>query len=173
MTFATIAIVAGITVAGLAVAPFALPGQARVERSAIVPATPGAVYAILSTSAGFDRINPFRDADPALAVTFSGPPSGVGAGFAWKGKAGAGSQTIFAVEPDSRVAMQLDLGSMGRPVQHFTLSPVAGGTQVTWALEADLGNNPVRRVFGLFMDRMLGSTYEAGLDKLSRVVADA
>jgi hypothetical protein len=162
---------AALALAGLAALPFALPGHARVARSAIVPAAPAAVYAILSTSAGFDRINPFRDGDSDLRITFSCPPAGVGAAFAWQGKAGAGSQTIVAAEPDARVAMQLDLGAMGRPVQTFTLTPVAGGTEVTWALDAPLGANPVRRVAGLFMDRMLGSTYEAGLANLARVAA--
>lgn len=171
MTFAAIAAAAGLVLAGLAAALFALPGQARVERSALVPLAPDAVYSILSSSAGFDRINPFRDRDPNLAVTFTGPAAGVGASFAWEGKEGSGTQTIIAAEPDTRIVMQLDLGPMGTPVQSFALALAPGGTQVTWALDADLGANPVRRVFGLFMDRMLGSTYEAGLANLSRVAS--
>lgn len=173
MTIATFALIGGITLAGLAALPFALPGQARVERSALVPAAPGAVYALLSTSAGFDRMNPFRDADPDLSVSFSGPESGVGAAFSWQGKSGSGSQTIVEAVPDERVVMQLDLGPMGRPLQSFTLAPAPGGTQVTWTLDADLGRNPLRRVFGLFMDRMLGATYDSGLSKLARIAADA
>jgi uncharacterized protein YndB with AHSA1/START domain len=172
MTFTALAITAGIALAGLAALPFALPGHARVERSAIVTAAPDAVYAILSSSAGFDRINPFRDRDADLAVTFFGPASGVGAAFAWTGKDGSGTQTIVAAEPDARVVMQLDLGPLGSPVQSFTLTPAPGGTKVTWALDADLGANPVQRVFGLFLDRMLGSTYEAGLANLSRVASN-
>jgi hypothetical protein len=171
MTFTAIAVTAGIALVGLAAAPLALPGHARVERSALVPAAPDAVYSILSTSAGFHRINPFRDRDPNLAVTFSGPAAGVGASFSWTGTDGSGTQTIIATDPEARVVMELDLGPMGTPVQSFTLTPAPGGTQVTWALDAKLGANPVRRVFGLFMDRMLGSTYEAGLANLSRVAA--
>ncbi len=173
MTFATLLATAGLVIAGAAAIPFALPDHGRVERSAVVAASPEAVFAILSTSAGFDRINPFRAEDPALAVRFSGPPAGVGAAFAWEGKAGAGTQTIIAAEPAALVAMRLDLGAMGQPVQSFTLTPVAGGTRVTWTLDADLGAHPVRRVFGLFMDRMLGSTYETGLANLSRVASGA
>jgi hypothetical protein len=173
MTIATIAGIAGLALAGLAVTPFALPGQARVERSAFVPAAPDAVFDILSSTRGFDRINPFRDVDPDLSVTFSGPDAGVGAAFAWNGKSGVGTQTIIEAVPMERVAMQLDLGPMGRPVQSFHLAPVPGGTHVTWALEAELGMNPVRRVFGMFMDRMLGGTYETGLANLARVAANA
>ncbi len=173
MTFAATATAAGIILASVAAVPFALPGRAHVERSTVVQAAPDAIYAILSSSAGFDRINPFRDQDPGLAVTFSGPDAGVGAAFSWEGKAGTGTQTIVSVEPDARVVMQLDLGAMGTPVQSFTLTPIEGGTRVTWALDAELGANPLRRVFGLFMDRMLGSTYETGLANLSRISTGA
>jgi uncharacterized protein YndB with AHSA1/START domain len=165
----TIAIVVAFALAFIAVTPFALPAKAHVARSAVIAAPAQDVYAILSTASGFDRINPFRDADPSLAVTFSGPDAGVGASFAWSGKSGSGRQTIVAAEPGSRLAMQLDLGPMGRPMQSFTLEPVAEGTRVTWAIDAELGPNPVKRVFGIFMDRMLGQTYEAGLKNLARV----
>jgi uncharacterized protein YndB with AHSA1/START domain len=173
MAITTIAAVAGIAVAVIALTPFALPGRAHVARSAVIPAPPQAVWAILSTASGFDRINPFRDADPNLAVTFSGPDAGVGAAFAWSGQSGSGTQTIVAADPVSRLAMQLDLGAMGRPLQTFTLEPVVDGTRVTWAIDAELGADPLKRVFGVFMDRMLGQTYEAGLKNLARVAVGA
>lgn len=155
------------------VAVFAfVPDRAHVERSLVVSADPAAVYALVSSTSGFDRFNPFRAADPTLVVTPSGPDRGVGASFAWDGRSGKGTQTITALEEGRRVTMQLDLGSMGRPVQSFTLEPVAGGTRVTWALDATFGANPVARVFGLFMDRMLGPTYETGLAALAAVARD-
>ena len=171
MAFTSIAVVAAIALAVVAITPFALPGRAHVARSAVIAASPQDVYAILSTASGFDRINPFRDTDPNLAVTFSGPDAGVGASFAWSGQSGSGTQTIVAADPASRLEMQLDLGAMGQPLQTFTLEPVADGTLVTWAIDAELGADPLKRVFGVFMDRMLGQTYEAGLKNLARVAA--
>jgi hypothetical protein len=162
-----------LVVAALAVTPFMLPAQARVSRSAVIPATPEAIYDVISTTSGFHRINPYRDRDPGLAVTFSGPESGPGAGFAWSGKEGTGTQTISAVTINKEVVMQLDLGQMGQPVQTFTLAPVNGGTKVTWSLLAEFGSNPVARVFGLMLDQMLGDTYERGLMNLTSATAPA
>lgn len=162
-----IVISGAVVLLGLAVTLFFLPARAEVSRSAIVPASPEVIYELLSTSAGFDRINPFRNRDAALAVAFSGPPSGVGASFLWSGKEGSGRQTISAVKPNEEVVMQLDLGQMGAPVQTLRLLPVAGGTQVTWSLEAEFGSNPLAKVFGLVMDGMLGGTYEQGLANLA------
>jgi uncharacterized protein YndB with AHSA1/START domain len=174
MALTTVVAASAIALAAIATAPFALPGRAHVERTAVVPAPTAAVFDILSRSAGFDSINPFRTSDPDLIVTFAGPADGVGASFNWTGKSGSGSQTIVEAVPGERVVMQLDLGAMGKPRQTFTLRRSnGGGTEVTWALDADLGANPVHRVFGVFMDKMLGPQYELGLRKLSSVAAGA
>jgi uncharacterized protein YndB with AHSA1/START domain len=162
--------IGGAAIAVIAAVPFLLPAKARIERSAVVAATPQAIFPLISSSEGFNRFNPFRDRDPNLKITYSGPKEGPGASFAWTGKEGSGSQTISEVVDGRRVVMQLDLGSMGRPVQAFELEPVAGGTKVTWSLDADFGMNPVSRVFGLFMDGMLGPVYEKGLQNLSKTV---
>lgn len=155
--------------AAAAILPFTLPARVHIERSSLVSAAPEQVFATLSSSRGFDQINPFRDADPSLKVAFEGPEAGVGAGFAFAGKDGAGRQTVTALEPNRRVVMQLDLGAMGRPVQSFALEPTDGGVKVTWSLDAEFGLNPVQRVAGLFMDGMLGPVYERGLANLRRL----
>lgn len=157
--------------AALAAVPFALPTRAHVERSAVIDSEPAAVYGLISSTAGFDRINPFRAQDPTLKVEPFGPALGVGAGFRWTGKQGAGSQTIIRSLPGREVAMRLDLGVMGEPIQTLTLEPVAGGTRVTWSLDAQLGSNPLRRLFGLGMDRMLGPIYDRGLANLAAATA--
>jgi hypothetical protein len=162
--------IGGAAIAVIAAVPFLLPAKARVERTAVVAATPQAIFPLISSSEGFNRFNPFRDRDPNLQIAYSGPGEGPGASFAWTGKEGSGSQTISEVVDGRRVVMQLDLGSMGRPVQAFTLEPAKDGTRVTWSLDADFGMNPVARVFGLFMDGMLGPLYVQGLENLSKVV---
>jgi carbon monoxide dehydrogenase subunit G len=162
--------IGGAALAVIAAVPFLLPAKARVERSAVVAATPEAVFPLVNSSEGFNRFNPFRDRDPNLKITYSGPKAGRGASFAWAGKEGSGVQTISSTEDVRQVVMQLDLGTMGRPVQTFALEPVAGGIKVTWSLDADFGVNPVARVFGKFMDGKLGLVYEKGLQNLSRTV---
>ncbi|MEO0385285.1 MAG: SRPBCC family protein [Pseudomonadota bacterium] len=172
MSLTTIALAGGVALIALAAAPYALPDHKTVERSAVIEATPDAIYPLLTSSAGFQTFNPYKDADPNLQITFDGPAEGIGAAFAFSGKDGQGTQTITHLEPNSSVTMQIDLGSMGQPVQTFTLEPVNGGTRVIWSVESQFGLNPIGRVFGLFLDSMLGETYERGLQNLSRVITN-
>src|SRR5262249_59033946 len=52
----------------------------------------------------------------------------------------------------------------------MTLSQAeAGGTQVVWGLDCDMGAGPVGRWFGLMMDKMVGKDFEEGLTNLKSV----
>jgi hypothetical protein len=52
----------------------------------------------------------------------------------------------------------------------FVLAPVDGGqVRVTWSDAGSVGGNPVHRWFALFIDRIVGPSFEQGLAKLKRV----
>lgn len=155
----------------LATAPYALPGNTHVERTAVIAAAPDEIFAMLSSNRGFQQFNPFKDTDPDLEIRLTGPERGVGSGFSFNGKDGSGTQTITALEENRSVTMKIDLGAMGQPTQHFHLTPVQDGTRVVWGMDAEFGLNPIGRIFGLFMDGQLGPVYERGLRNLSRAVA--
>ncbi|WP_162844971.1 SRPBCC family protein [Pontivivens insulae] len=167
MALASTLTVGSALVALLAAAPFALPRAQVIERTAVVAADPSIVFDLIESSAGYQRFNPYRDTDAELQITPFGPEAGVGSGFAFEGREGTGTQTVTAVTPDREIVHLIDLGAMGQPVQTFTLTPVAGGTEVRWAIRSEFGLNPIGRVFGLFMDGMLGPRQEAGLENLS------
>ncbi len=145
-----------------------LPEKVRVERSARIEAPPQTLFAIVSSTEGFQSFNPYKDDEPNLSIIPSGPATGVGASFTFKGKDSEGRQTIIAVEENRSVTMEIDLGAMGKPVQSFVLTPEGTGTRVTWATESHFGVNPVGRLFGLMMDGYLGPISERGLAKLER-----
>ncbi|WP_224816162.1 SRPBCC family protein [Hasllibacter sp. MH4015] len=170
MTLTTILAAGVATLAIATAATFLLPRHVTVERSALIDAAPDAVIALASTSEGFQRFNPYLTTDPELTIEPFGPAGGVGAGFRFDGRDGTGTQTISAVTPNV-VTYAIDLGAMGQPVQHIRAEAEGDRTRVTWAVESDLGLNPIARVFGLFLDRMLGGTYETGLANIARVTA--
>jgi hypothetical protein len=163
----------GIAAAVVAVTPFLLPSSKTVQRSGFVKAAPEAVFAAVSSTAGYQLFNPYKDLDPNLKVTPFGPEAGVGAGFAFESKDGKGTSTVSAVEANKSVTFQIDLGFMGKPVQTITMTPENGGTRVNWSVTSTFGMNPMGRVFGLFMDRMLGPHYELGLKNMQRIAASA
>lgn len=155
---------AGVAVLIVA-ATLLLPRHVRVERQAVIGADAGAVLSLAASGAGYQRFNPYKSTDPDLSITLFGPASGVGSGFNFKGREGKGSQTVSAVTGDA-VEFDIDLGPMGKPRQTIRAEQRADGAAVTWSMQADMGFNPIARVMGLFMDRMVGPTFERGLTNL-------
>lgn len=169
MTIWTILAGGAGVIALAAVGTFLLPKQVHVERKTIVSATPDAILALAASNEGYQRFNPYLTTDPDLKISPFGPASGVGSGFSFDGKEGKGRQTVAGVSANS-VRYDIDLGTMGQPTQMIHTIPTAGGTLVTWSMDMDLGYNPVARVFGLFMDGMVGKTFEQGLDNLASAI---
>lgn len=153
--FATVALIALL-----------LPRKVVVTREADVTMRPEDVIARVSSTEGFQTFNPYCTTDPGLKVTPFGPSEGVGSGFSFEGKEGKGTQTVTQVTATS-VTHLIDLGAMGKPVQSIEAKATDTGAHVTWTVASDMGYNPVFRIFGLFMDRMLGKTYELGLKNIA------
>jgi len=146
---------------------FMLPSQKVVERKALVKGSAQKVFKLLSSSRAYQEFNPYKDTDPALKIAHSGPEEGVGSAFAFEGKEGKGTQTIVALEKDKWVKVEIDLGPMGKPTTTFSLTPKGEQTEVTWTTTSRFGYNLVGRVAGLFLEGMLGKTYERGLKNLN------
>ncbi|QBF31868.1 SRPBCC family protein [Thalassococcus sp. S3] len=144
-----------------------LPRHVHVERQAMISKPAQEVIARASSSAGYQTFNPYLTADPALKIEPFGPDQGVGAAFRFDGKDGTGTQTVAEVT-ESSVRYDIDLGPMGKPTQRIEATPISGGTRVVWSMDADMGFNPIGRVMGLFMDGMIGKTFEQGLKNLDK-----
>lgn len=143
-----------------------LPRHIHVERQAEVGADPATVLALAASNEGYQHFNPYLSADPALKISHFGPQTGVGSGFDFDGKDSTGRQTVAEVTAQA-VRYDIDLGAMGQPTQTIKAAPTAQGSDVIWSMDMDLGFNPMARVFGLFMDGMIGKTFEQGLTNLA------
>jgi Polyketide cyclase / dehydrase and lipid transport len=81
------------------------------------------------------------------------------------------------MDPNLKIEMfveyQIDLGSMGQPKQTMKVTPTAGGSDVVWTMNADMGMNPIGRVIGLFMEGMVGKNLETGLANLSATLKNS
>lgn len=143
-----------------------LPRHVHVERSARVALPPADVLALASSTEGYQTFNPYRSTDPDLRIDPFGPAAGVGSGFRFEGREGKGTQTVAEVGA-THVRYDIDLGAMGRPSQRLDVTPDGDGARVVWSMEADMGLNPVARVMGLFMDGLVGKSFERGLANLN------
>ena len=168
----TILIIVVVLLAGLLLFPLTQPDTFTVQRSRQIQASPEKLHVLINDMRAFNRWNPYDKKDPAMQSSYSGPAAGPGASYAFKGNSdvGEGSLTITASTPQ-QVGMRLD---MSAPMEAhnditFTLTPQAGGTQVTWAMQ---GACPyIARLMGLFfnMDDMIGRDFEAGLASLQQL----
>src|ERR1700754_3928270 len=133
-----------------------------ITRSTSIAASPGAIHALVDDFHEWAKWSPWEDLDPALQRSYSGPDSGVGAHYAWKGnrKAGEGSMEITAIAPD---AVDIDL----RFIQpwnatnqvRLALSPTSTGTDVTWTMNGEHVGYMSLLSRVMPMDKMIGKDF--------------
>lgn len=153
-----------------AAALLVLPRDVTVTRTGLVSAQPADIVALAASNAGYQRFNPYLSSDPELKISMFGPDTGVGSGFRFDGKEGKGEQIVAAISAGS-VQYDIDLGAMGQPKQVISAVPQGDQSQVTWQMQADLGYNPIARVMGLFMNGMIGPTFERGIKNLDTALS--
>ncbi|WP_430297431.1 SRPBCC family protein [Sinomonas sp. B1-1] len=147
-----------------------------ITRSAFIPAPPEAVFPLVNSFREWASWSPWEGLDPALQRTYSGPESGVGAAYSWKGnrKAGAGSMQILASHAPASIRIRLVFVKPFRAVNPtgFTFEPDRGGTRVTWSMKGE--NKGVAALFSRFvdMDKMVGRDFEKGLARLAQRVSE-
>jgi hypothetical protein len=149
------------------------PDTFRVERTRTMQAPPEKIVAMLEDFRQWRSWSPFEKLDPAMERGYSGPQSGKGAVYTWKGnsKAGEGRMEIVDVSP-SRVTMKLEFQRPFKAsnVIEFLLQPAGNETSVTWTMQGP--SLYIGKVMGLFisMDKMIGKDFESGLANLKQRV---
>lgn len=168
--FAFALIGAGVT----AVAAYAASRDAhyRVERSAVIPASPEKVFETISNLELFDQWSPWARLDPHLEKRYSGRPGEVGSSYGWAGnaKVGEGRMTLTHLVPNALVEIRLEFLKPFPSVCSTRWSLQAepeGGTRMTWTMDGE-NSSLVARLFGLVMnyDKMIGASFEEGLANL-------
>jgi hypothetical protein len=152
------------------------PSEFRIERSVKIKAKPEAIFPHVNDAHLFFAWNPWVKPDPNLKQTYSGPQAGVGAVSAWEGNkdVGSGSMTVMESTPSSLVRIQLDFLTpfKGTNTADFTFQPQGEETLVTWAMYGKSSFIP--RIFCslmfMDMDKMIGGTFEKGLQDLKATV---
>jgi len=142
----------------------------EVTRSTTVAADPARVHGLIDDFHQWTAWSPWEDLDPNLSRTYTGPSSGVGAHYAWRGnrRAGEGSMEITSSSPE-RIDIELAFLKPMRNTQQveFVLSPVSHGTDVTWRMSGR-HEGVVMNLFSkvVSMDRLVGKDFEKGLARL-------
>jgi uncharacterized protein YndB with AHSA1/START domain len=148
------------------------PSTYRVERTTRIAAPPDTVFALVNDFSAWDRWSPWAHLDPSMKKTIGGPPSGVGATYAWTGndKVGEGKMQITESVPAQKVGIRLEfIKPMASVAQtDFGFRPEGGGTQVSWGMHGK--NDFMGKAFSLVadLDTMVGNDFEKGLASMRR-----
>ena len=146
------------------------PSRYTIERSTVVPAPASRPYRLVVDFHRWDGWSPWAKLDPRMTTDHSGPPSGVGAVYHWKGndKVGEGRMTITGAVEDEFVQIELEFLKPWEQTSttEFHFAPEGGGTRVTWRMSGT--HDFVGKLFAVFMDmdKMVGPDFEKGLAAL-------
>jgi uncharacterized protein YndB with AHSA1/START domain len=164
-----IAIVVAVLVLGVLAFAATRPDNFHVERQISIKAPPATIYPLIADFHRWTGWSPYEKLDPAMARTYGGPESGVGAVYGWDGKkVGSGRMEIVDVVQPSKVVIKLDFTKpmTAHNTAAFTLVPSGDLTTVTWNMD---GPSPyVSKLMGLVfnMDQLVGKDFETGLANL-------
>ncbi len=159
-----------VAVGALVAAGFLLPSGFKVERSVQIDAPASEVYELVASPREWKRWSAWNQRDPAMQIEYTGPASGVGAGWSWKSATeGNGEMEFTAAQPGERVDYVLRFPEFGmESTGVLRIEPDGRGVRLSWSNEGDMGGNPINRWFGVFMDRLVGPDFESGLANLKR-----
>lgn len=163
----TLAVV-GIVVLAILAAGLLLPSRFQVQRSIEIDAPARKIYDYVVEPKQWAKWSVWTRRDPAMKITYSGPPFGMGAKWSWQSKSeGNGSMEFTRVEPERAVEYALSFPDFGmRSTGALRLEPAGARTRLTWSNAGDVGPNPLKHYLAAMMDRMVGPDFEAGLANL-------
>ena len=153
------------------------PDDFRVTRSTTVSAPAAVVFAQVNDLHKWEAWNPWQKKDPAMKLTFSGPPAGPGASYSWAGnnEVGEGRLTITESRPGELVRLKLEFMKpfAATNIAEFTFKPEGERTNVTWTMQGT--NNFFAKALHLVMnmDKMVGGEFEKGLVDMKAAVEAA
>lgn len=157
----------------LLVGSFFLPSQYHVERVIVIKATPETIYPWLAQLKKWPEWTVWNaERDATLVNTYTGPAEGAGAEMSWTAKElGNGAMKLTAADAKTGVKYELNFEN-GKFLSTggVTMAPSGDSTRVTFYNEGEFGMNPVRRYFGLLMDKFMGGDFGKNLDGLKRKV---
>jgi uncharacterized protein YndB with AHSA1/START domain len=158
----------------LVAAGFLLPATYSSERSVTINAPVDKVFPLVANHKEWRRWSVWNQRDPNMQMSYSGTEMAAGSKWSWKSKSeGNGGMEFSAVEPNKRIGYILTMQDTSPATGELKFTPDGAGTKVTWNIFGDAGMNPVFRWFGLFMDRLVGPDFEAGLKKLKKIAEAA
>ncbi|HQZ97842.1 MAG TPA: SRPBCC family protein [Pyrinomonadaceae bacterium] len=150
------------------------PSDFKITRSVTLNARAATVFEQVNDFHNWEAWSPWAKIDPAMKATYSGPPAGVGARYAWVGndEVGEGNMTITQSHPNEHIAVDLEFIKpfAAKNITEFNFKPNGEKTDVIWTMAGK--NNFLMKAVWMFMDmdKLVGGDFEKGLSQMKTVV---
>lgn len=152
------------------------PGDYFIKREIVLNRKADAIYPYLVSMKKADEWMPWKESDPQVKNTYSGPEEGVGATSSWEstGQMGTGKAEVIDAVLNEKVTTKI---SYTKPMEmnqisEFVLTPQGDSTKMEWNVKGH--NNYLFRLIALVMcmdaDKYVGSKFEKGLNNLKALV---
>jgi Polyketide cyclase / dehydrase and lipid transport len=154
-----------IFLAGFIAIGFFMPGITRIERSIDINAPSNTVFTQINEFKNWGNWSPWFKMDPNMTLKYSEPSAGIGANYTWASqKMGNGKVTLLDEKVHEKAHFKLEFEGQGESSIDFNLAAKdSTSTHVSWVMTTDNGINPLKRWFGLVMEKMMAPDFEKGL----------
>lgn len=148
----------------------------EIRRSVVINAAPARVFGFVNDLRNYNEWSPWYEMDTTALYSYQGPFTGKGARINWESddrNVGSGSMTYTDALPDSLIRIDLDFMKNGIAKSEYRISPSDSGSVFTWVFMVEAGANPLMRIIGSFMEKLIGADFEKGLSKLKKIIESA
>jgi len=161
----------GVIIIIAAIGIYFLPSHYQISNSIEINKPIDVVYSHVADYNEWKAWSPWAEMEPEAKSTIEGEPGTIGHKMSWEGaKLGVGSMTIADINVNVAIASDLDFLKPMKATSkdYWKFETVGDKTKATWMSSGDL-SYPLGRLFGLSIDKMIGSTERHGLDNLKKV----
>lgn len=159
---------------GLFTYAYFLPPEYLIYREISINAKAETIFPLIVNTKMADEWMPWKELDPNVKITYSGPDGAIGSTANWEsdGQMGVGKSEVVDVVPNQKVTTKI---TYFKPMEftqisEFSLTQKNEGTVMRWTVS---GNKTfISRLMCIFMDldKYLGGEFENGLRKLKEIV---
>ncbi len=151
------------------------PEDYLIKRELTINAKPEAIFPFLVNTQKTDMWMPWKETDPDVKMTYSGPEEGVGSISSWEspGPMGTGKAEIVGAAPNQSVKTKITYTKPMEMTQEseFIITPMGESSQMTWQVS---GKQPffarlMCTLMFMDMDKYVGGMFEKGLSKLKSI----
>ena len=147
-----------------------LPSSYSLQRTRVINASIGKVFLQINDIRQYKNWCPWlaMDSTHKIHINPTAKTVGQGATYDWTSQvSGSGKLTIKTSQKNRHVATHLDFGDHGEADAFWDFTETDSNVSVSWTLKGDVGYNPFGRYMILFMESMVGTHFELGLDRLN------